>query len=59
MHYHQNRNGHEFFIALDSRDIKDLITELQRALEKEKSLKSILKAADVKNVKVHPEEEED
>lgn len=47
IHYIQDNQHKEFFIALDTEDIVFLIDTLIRAQEKEETLKSILAAANV------------
>ena len=47
IHYIQNNQHKEFFVALDTEDISFLIDTLIRAQEKEETLKAILAAANV------------
>jgi hypothetical protein len=52
IHYIQNNEHKEFFVALDARDIDLLINELIRSQEKAETLKSTLAAANVPYIDV-------
>lgn len=48
--YQQGKRPGNFYVAMDSEDIKSLISTLQRAQSKEKGLKKLLEVAEVKHV---------
>jgi len=49
--YRQGRKSEKFYVALDSQDLKSLISTLRRALSKEESLRHLLEAANIAVVK--------
>jgi len=45
--YRGDNSAKDFFVALDSEDVRQLTEQLERARSKAESLKSVLKAAEV------------
>jgi len=47
IHYHKGEQHNDFFIALDSKDVQDLIRVLERAKAKAEALKALLDRAQI------------
>jgi hypothetical protein len=52
IHYHSGEEHKDFFIALDDKDVQELINSLERAKAKGKSLETLIEAANIPYIDV-------